>query len=1208
MANNNNRELTPFMTPDTIRAFNKFLKKFADQHTKRYQGYEDIEGSKYVGTVENFGDEILIESRKMLMDKPSLKQMFKINNLTKYFDIAFSDLTDTYTQQNMMVALLKENSLKSYYSYAIKFSTCTKTVVIRSKSWGSKTSNDKSEVIKDTFYVTSTPPELIIRDNKNNVIDTIKLTLSIEDWTTTTYMAHYDTITKDMFPKLNPDANNKYTFEIPVTEKMTGLPFIWVTIDLLQTYPDIGLTYSPPDMYPMLSVGTDGQGVTHLYPYTTIDMLPSGLPANWYIKAYPKEGLYEPGRTSLNTSIEVGYIEFVKAENPSDTPTHVVPLRYDNDVCKISISAKGWSIYTDKPGDPGYDGTTLINNPYAWVPMTTFAKNPFDDSVLTEAFDVSFKDEYYAFDGNRANTMSGIHIDAGTDYTTHSVVKDYGVIHDLGRFDGLPGYFKYLLDRKLHRSHVELYSIRDRLGRINTRVYEKQTAALILDSAIPQTELHKITDDLPIPIYYAGNRTFKTHMDKVLSINNCVTEITFEDPYTFNNSNILEHKNCPKFVYHGNRTFSLGLMELDPDIERGRVYVISNDSIEYSNKGVDNDVRRAFARICDIPTDYGQLIHVPNIAPTILFDQKYVHSEASFTNDAVNRLWNELTPRFALASTVSLLGKQKLWILPVGYNINLMLAYPKVKMDHSEWINVNETINFSDIEITIANGGSKYKENDTFYFMIGGLAIDGHVFATVEDGTVFMISIDSVVDTVHPANLDGRESIVTVKNRKSENGSGLKLKLSVPEDKWVDLEPKLSDELIDDIYTLQFDEFGFIWLYEFNNETHFWEKHTQVTGTPIIDNPYDTDDISKEKRSLSDVMLYNWLKSENKVLQDVIDNPYDYRYTEKFNVPFPFSFKPDFDASSFIRNKNIQGGYYVMQEGNEVTDGTCTVLTSCLPMSDDGLANELMLPRFHELNTSTYFNTTNKFLVSSEDTIQPSLYLFNPNRDFYYSINNDIHHEKDIRIASKKKAITFNDVLYVDDEQTTLWIDNRGMVRSNIYHYDVYKPTNAYVSLLNTINGMNKTELIDLIEKYCKSDTTNLIKMGLEELQAYAMMNVYTMLSDPFYRKTMISLMRHLHEQVIVNSETGNGEQPTGSYMSLTSDEVDVSVKVDSTQANAIPMYVFEMEYDLDYIPASYRICDEEGNDITELSLLICTNGLKFVFRNGRWVSINKHD
>ena len=72
-----------------------------------------------------------------------------------------------------------------------------------------------------------------------------------------------------------------------------------------------------------------------------------------------------------------------------------------------------------------------------------------------------------------------------------------------------------------------------------------------------------------------------------------------------------------------------------------------------------------------------------------------------------------------------------------------------------------------------------------------------------------------------------------------------------------------------------------------------------------------------------------------------------------------------------------------------------------------------------------------------------------------------------------------------------------------------------------------------------------------------------------------------------------------------------VAVSSDTLAPSAVlryvPMYVFEMEYDNDYIPAAYRIYDEDDNDITDLSLIICSNGLKFVFRNNRWVSINNY-
>lgn len=1201
---NNNREITPLMTPDTIRAFTKFLKKFSDQHTKKYHGYEDIDGSKYVGTVENFGDEILIESRKLLMDKPSLKQMFRVNNLSKYFNIEFSDLTDTYTQQNMLVALLKHDSLKKYYSYSIKFEDCYKNIVVRSKSWGSKTNVDKSEVLKDIFYTTDIAPTLIIRDASDNIIEEIQLIVSIEDWTITTYMVHYDNITEDMFPDLNPD-DIFHTFEIEVTDKMEGLPLMWFTIDLLQIYPDICLTYDPPETPDIFSIGTDGHSITHIYPYTDANSFLDGTPNEWYIKAYPKDGMFESGRTDLNTTLELEKIELVHASEPSQTPSEIISIVYDNYMCKLSISNNGWSIYTDKEGDPGYDGTTFINIPYAWIPMSAFISNAIDDTdtVLIEAFDVSFKEEYIPFDGNRTNTMSGIHVDAGTDYTNHSVVKDYGVIHNLGEFDGLPGYFKYLLDRKLHRSHVELYSIRDRLGRINTKIYEKQSAGVILDSGIPQSELHKVTDDMPIPIYYSGNRTFKTHHDKVISINNCVSEITYVDPYNFSNSNIVSKKNLQKFVYHGNRTFSTGLMELDPELEYGRVYIISNDPASYSNKATENNMKRAFARICDIPTDYGQLIHVPNIAPTILFDDRYVGSEAGYTDEHANRLWNDLDQKFIVYENSEL---EKSYIMPSYYNLDSFIGTPVISEKYSTWININTLINFNDLEISIANPGSGYTEGDTLYFMIGGLPIDCHVTSIIETGSVFSYQIDSIVDTIHPSNLDGQETIVKVKNRKSENGKDLAFKITIPTEIMEQLTITRSDIIPEGLHILQYDEYGFIWLYEFDIDRKKWEKHTQLTGEPVTDNRYDyNDNIPQKDRDDVSVLLYNWLNSDNQMIQDAIDNPYDYRFIKNFNVIYPEEYSPETDASEYIKYENMQCSYYTMQETPEYDIGRCTMFTSCLPISDHGISNGIMLPRFHQLNSSVYYDITNKFIVSDKESHQPDLYIFSPYRKYYNKIHDKLNHTKDIRLIDTKKNITFDNVLYVDEDQSTTWIDDRGSVRSNIYRYNPYLVRNIFDVYVREIYQMNKEQIIDMLTLRF-GHTNDIINMGLDELRVYAIQNIYTVESNPFYIKEHISKMRSLHEQVIINTDTGEGEQPTGSYMSITCDEVDLSVKVADAKAYAIPMYVFELNYYKDSIPSDYRIFDVDENDITEFSLIICENRNKFIFRNGQWMRVNK--
>ena len=54
---------TPIASPDTLRAFLQTSKRFYGLHTARNIGYTDINGLQYSGTVENFGSEMLLETR-----------------------------------------------------------------------------------------------------------------------------------------------------------------------------------------------------------------------------------------------------------------------------------------------------------------------------------------------------------------------------------------------------------------------------------------------------------------------------------------------------------------------------------------------------------------------------------------------------------------------------------------------------------------------------------------------------------------------------------------------------------------------------------------------------------------------------------------------------------------------------------------------------------------------------------------------------------------------------------------------------------------------------------------------------------------------------------------------------------------------------------------------------------------------------------------
>ena len=136
-------------------------------------------------------------------------------------------------------------------------------------------------------------------------------------------------------------------------------------------------------------------------------------------------------------------------------------------------------------------------------------------------------------------------------------------------------------------------------------------------------------------------------MDKVVSKKNVVSEITFNDENTFGNIHIPSDANRLKFIYHGNRTFSLGSIEYDNELETARVYYVNNDSLKYvNNASLDDEDKKApltVARICDIPTEYEQLMHLHNKSATYLFDFKYVRTESSFDFDDLELIFHLLT-------------------------------------------------------------------------------------------------------------------------------------------------------------------------------------------------------------------------------------------------------------------------------------------------------------------------------------------------------------------------------------------------------------------------------------------------------------------------------------------------------------------------------------------------------------------------------------
>lgn len=178
---NSTKESSPMITPDTLRKVNQMNRAFYETHTKKNYGRTDTWGSQYSGTIENFGYEALLESRKLLMEKPSLEGVFRTNSFKTFFNLQYSNMIETYDQQGMIEAVLKKDAFLSNKEYRIRFVDCEDVYITRSESWGALNTDTPSNVYKNKFIHTKTAPTLLIKDIDSGVVDEVDLRLEIDE-------------------------------------------------------------------------------------------------------------------------------------------------------------------------------------------------------------------------------------------------------------------------------------------------------------------------------------------------------------------------------------------------------------------------------------------------------------------------------------------------------------------------------------------------------------------------------------------------------------------------------------------------------------------------------------------------------------------------------------------------------------------------------------------------------------------------------------------------------------------------------------------------------------------------------------------------------------------------------------------------------------------------------------------------------------------
>lgn len=1196
------RESSPMIGPDSLRKINQVNESFFETHTKKNFGKEDVYGSKYSGTVENFGFEMLLEARKLKMQKPSLKGVFATNTFEYYFDLQYSNMIETYEQQGMLEAVLKKDLFLPNKEYRIRFENCEDVLIPRSESWGSlepdpeRLKDAVAKVFKDKFIHTTTPPILQIRDLRTMEYSEITLELSVGEDFAVDYYFYNEFATQSHIQSYSGGT----LITTPITNQDAGLPFVWICEEIFKTYPPVEFV---GDTNKLFVIGQDGHGVSHIYPYIYGDSsLPSLDEGTWMIYAYSEYDGFIPN-AETNYASSVTSFKVVVLNNEGGI-IQEFPIEFDTDYIKVMLSDKAeWKIERDE----------MNQAYYAQVELEQFFDNADLDTrvILLQAFDIKFSDEYLflQYEGLIEGASSGIHLDTLSDYTDNAVDKLNGTIHSLGEFDGLPKYFKTMKDRETHRSHVELYTIRDRINQRTQNVLEKQTAGLIFDSAMPQKELDKsVAGQEPAIIYQPSedDYLYVTDMDKVISQTNVLSEVTFNDVNTFGNCNIIADSKKQKFIYHGNRVFSLGAIMYDPENEIARVYYVGNDSTSYeNNSSLPEEKRkpaRTLARICDIPTTYEQLTHVKNTYATVVFDTKYVRTECGVNVDDIETLFNKRGMKLVMTPATHLYGNQWIYDLPADLPDKTTL----ITCGYCRWENTtNPNIPITDANFVKHNGGLNYQVGDTFYALVGGKAYDGEITDVSYTGYVNAFTIDVPDDSyVNVYNLEGTDTVLKTCTVNSENGEGFELKLDI-NNAYINAHTPtpVTTTPPENLVALAFDLYGDLFLYELNEDWE-WVKVCQVGGTESVDNIYD-DSVTRQERTFDNAFLKEITKYVSQCSRYIFYNPMQY-ISEREIINYAVGIKGDAettDLSEHIVGLNNGNTYYKLICTDNADNGHFNLKMYQLEGYDNYSAT---LPRFNRNNTKEYFNPSNRFLVGmpEEDPFdnqkQPSIFVYMPSHnkrmDGFTSYT-------DTLLINSSHVMTYRD--YGSDI-----VDSSYILSCNVYYYPEYERTQESIEFEEHMRQYQRSGLLTWIRDNLGSSAEPLLYEDTEYKYDYEALIKYIIDRYPFNGPVVKSdLKPHNYAgDLVVDPQTllPLGTPPTGAFVPITTDIIEAQVTKDGTKLGSDLVNIFIIDDPtFQGFTSDFRVYDENEIDITSTALIVWRKN-KYIFRNNEWIQLAK--
>lgn len=1230
-------ELSTPMTPDSLRQTAHLLKHLYAGHTPVNKNDSEVDGTEHIGTVANFGSEILTEASQLRLKYPNPSTLHVSDAMNFYFDLKPSELINTIGQQNILCAVLKPIDFlvatsEKTIRYDIIFRNCVEEYALRPKS------KSYSDIERSRFFSTTTVP--VIRTTKKVLVpdvgwvdqaDEYDLCVYDDTGVDTKYMFMVSKATEDMLPdgytmdeiiiNIQPDTIDDNVYgTVENIHRLVGTPYIWMILESFKTLPDIGwVNGMDASNRPLFLDSVSSLGERFLYPMCQPGV---NMPQDVYDYYYSHDtrGRYILIRasgdfSSINNADPYNYdtyvtrIDFIIIElfavghdpTPEDYWASIVyssqPITFDPTNTKIKLMDLIWHQgHQARIWNFGKDGAQYVD---AYGEETDYTWTLSGENLEQGIFAYSMY-EFQGYDDVIYNLIYGVN-----NLSTHStarrpafrlILDDQHHIHPMEQamnhtttgmhVDSGTDYSDNAIPKK--RGLIHDFSAFDGIPRYMSEWTPK-------DIKRGHLELYTVRDNIikndPMTRQIAGiiidSGVPQNSINDVLDDLNVVIKYTTDGVFVTEGVSTSSSNQLSDIGYAGNGVmgYSTGPNPAFPTLDDYK----NSKKIIYHGNGEFSLGRVGF----DGELETGRVIILSNDPATYVnhsLDGKPLRTFARMCDIPTSYL--ELThiegksPTFVLnqeyvrqGAPFTLDDQEKVWN---GYHSQIIHDGSKYILNYNEPFFTDEFLaaNYSET-VQDANGliDLTDPENATGYaFTISNAG-------TFEDGDTFMIVIGGVTFT-GTFNNDGTPSVSIDSN----------------------------DEHIIPIANIPGQTS--LWKTTATNSTHSGlVVQLQITDNdlwnnlnPHAGNVYD-DLYALKRDQFGNIFAYHytspatWTKEFQVYGDDNADNMYD--------KSDPTEWATRDINSCIITNWNtgIGGVHTTDFEPFEYIDRVDLSNTG-LVYSDDDMSADIQNVLLNYSQSYYVLDTSNVLHVVT--TVHPNRYLELPQN---HGLNTKVADQNVSSLYMTTDATGIH-VSYFDPLLTSIPTYSR--ISSDILDYagtETAITREGYFGSFSNLKMYDYSYINDIEDSNERRDTyAGMTDTALLEL----IQERYGVTFDVYEHETLVDYLmeRDVQNPIYKHSDLKlmeNNENPTGGYVNVYDDVYDARVRIGGSITRVEPSFVFRFNETISQINTAVggnwrekvKMFDEDGRDISDYSILIIENKL-FTYSNGTWVEAQR--